>query len=272
MLRRNPDQTAAGKWFAALIALAVSVAFSAGFSSEAFAQDNNDEAASGSEKAGQKTAENKKAKDQDKPEPGDPDYWAKVRKIHTVQKREFQKVNRLGVSLYSGIIPNNIFERYYPVGVRLDYFILENIGLELSGSYNFKSPTSLEGVMTEPQGINASENGITIADTQVWHTNFGLVWSPFYGKTAFYDTAIGYFDLYLFGGAGMVVTETPDDQTLELKTSIKPEGVLGAGISFYMKNHLTFRADYRQFIFQKVSGVGGVANPSEVSLGVGYFF
>ena len=218
----------------------------------------------GGEQAGQK---------EQGPDPDDPDYWSEVRKIHTVQKRSFQKVGRLGVSAYGGLIPNNIFERYYPVGLRLDYFILENIGLELSGSHAFRSKTSLEGVMNESQGINAET--VRVADTQMWHTNFGLVWSPFYGKTSFYENAINYFDMYLFGGAGIVVTKTPQfaNQDLsEVDATIKEEGVIGAGISFYMFNHGILRADFRQFIFRKVKGVGGVANPSEVSVGFGYFF
>ena len=116
---------------------------------------------------------------------------------------------------------------------------------------------------------------VRVADTQLWHTNFGILWSPFYGKTSFHESAINYFDMYLFGGAGMVVTKTPQfaNQPLsEVQSVIKPEGVLGAGISFYVFDGGIIRADYRQFIFQKVEGVGGVANPSEVSLGFGWLF
>lgn len=211
----------------------------------------------------------------DGPDPDDPNYWSKVRKVHTVQKREFQKVQRFSATLYGGVIPNNIFERYFPVGLRLNYFILENIGFELAGSRSFRAKTSLEDVLNETQGVNAES--VRVADSQVWHTNFGIVWSPFYGKASWYENAIGYFDLNLFGGMGMVFTrsESEDDRGLpynELPMTIKPEGVLGGGLAWYFSDHVSVRADYRQFIFQKVSGVGGVANPSEVSLGFGWFF
>ncbi len=213
-------------------------------------------------KAGDKEADKPKA------DPNDPDYWAKTRDIYTVEKRPFQKQGRFSATVYGGIIPNNIFEQYYPAGVRLDYYWLENIGLELAGSYAFKSDTGLSNTITDQQGANAQQ--ILIGDTQVFHTNFGVLWSPFYGKTAFYNSALDYFDLYVFGGAGLVVTKTPSDFNAKATSNTNPEGVLGAGAAFYLGKHATVRADFRQFVFQKVTG--GVANPSEVSLGLGWFF
>lgn len=197
-------------------------------------------------------------------------YWSQMRDIYTYQPRAFLKERRFGISVYGGLIPNNIFEQYFPVGVRLNYFILENIGLELAGSYAFKSDTKLQPLIRESGGVGAQQ--ILIGDTQVSHTNFGVVWSPFYGKTSFYDNVLTYFDLFLFAGAGLVVKETTPTFNAEPEREIAPEGALGAGIAFYFGNSVTLRADFRQFVFEKVAGVGGVANPSEVSIGVGYFF
>jgi outer membrane beta-barrel protein len=210
--------------------------------------------------------------EQSGPEPEvDPDadnYWSKVREVYTVQKRPFEKVNRLSVTLYGGLIPNNIFERYYPVGLRLNYFILENIGLELAGSYAFTQKTPVNDVAGESSGINA--NDIRIGDSQVSHSNFGIVWSPFYGKSALYDEDIGYFDLFVMGGVGLAVTQTRQQINQPPETTAKTEGVLGAGLAWYFPDHAAVRLDYRQFVFQKVTG--GVANPSEVSLGATWFF
>jgi outer membrane beta-barrel protein len=204
---------------------------------------------------------------QEEIDPNDPLFWAKTRDIFTVQKRPFQKQGRFAATIYGGIIPNNIFEQYYPVGLRLNYFILENIGLELAASYAFTVDTGLSDTI---QSLDDDVPEPLIGDTQVFHSNFGVVWSPFYGKTSFNNTVLNYFDLYLFGGAGLVITETQPDYGEPVSTATKPEGVLGAGLSFYLGDHATIRADYRQFIFQKVTG--GVANPSEVSLGLGWFF
>lgn len=221
-----------------------------------------DPAAASDTQAGDKTADKPKA------DPNDPMYWAKTRDIYTVEKRPFQKQGRFSATVYGGIIPNNIFEQYYPAGVRLDYFLLENIGLELAGSYAFKTDTGLSKAIQDKQGVNAQQ--ILIGDTQVFHSNFGVMWSPFYGKTSFYNSGLEYFDVYLFGGAGLVVTKTPPDFNADAASNTNPEGVLGAGAAFYLGQHATIRADFRQFVFQKVTG--GVANPTEVSLGLGWFF
>lgn len=200
--------------------------------------------------------------------PDDKLYWSTMRNIYTLEQRRFRKSGRFGVTVYGGLIPNNIFEQYIPVGLRLNYFILENIGIELAGSYNFKTKTGLENTIRESNGVGAGQ--VLIGDTQVSHTNFGLVWSPFYGKTAFYNSGILHFDLFLFAGAGMVIAETTPNFNADPEQEIKPEGALGAGLAVFFGDHFAGRVDYRQFVFQKV--VGGVANPSEISLGVSFFF
>jgi len=201
----------------------------------------------------------------------DPMYWAGLREVYTVQKRVFQKQGRFALTGYAGLIPNNAFEQYFPVGLRLNYFVLENIGLELASSYAFKASTGLQDLLSEPLPGLAAQS-ILVGDTQISHTNFGIVWSPFYGKTAFYNSILNYFDVYLFAGAGLVITETVPDFNAEAESEFKPEGALGAGIAFYLGEHAAIRIDYRQFIFAKVEGVGGVATPSEVSAGFSWFF
>lgn len=225
-------------------------------------------------------------------DPSDPLYWSTMRDVYSLQQRSFQKNGRFALSLYGGVIPNNIFESYIPVGIRLNYFILENIGIELSTSYNFSYNKGLEGKITEQSGVSAQQ--VLVADQQVAYAfdfdnpakdrdgidvgklfvpsrvNFGVVWSPFYGKTSFYSSALNYFDLYLFAGAGLAITQTTPDFNAPKEADIKPEGALGAGMAFYFGQHATVRLDFRQFVFAKVNG--GVANPSEVSLGLGYFF
>jgi outer membrane beta-barrel protein len=205
------------------------------------------------------------------PDPSDPDYWSEIREVQTVQRRPFQKVNRFALSAYGGIVPNNIFEKYVPVGLRVNYFILENIGLELAGSYAIRSETSVEAVLSETRG--AAANQVLVGDRQIGQVNFGIVWSPFYGKTTIGGLDIGYFDFYLVGGAGVIMTQletrdAPDGGQVQAK----PQGVVGAGLAYYFLDNAAVRLDYRQFIFQHVEEVGGVATPSEISLGASWFF
>ncbi|MFP4600312.1 MAG: outer membrane beta-barrel domain-containing protein, partial [Persicimonas sp.] len=246
------------------ISLLVFAALLVGFS-PAMAQET-DAAADGNAEA----AEEEQSSEEEQLDPEDPQFWAKSREVYTVQKRPFLKEGRFAATLYGGIIPNNIFEQYFPAGLRLNYYILENIGLELAGSYAFKAPTGLKEDVRDQQGVGAEQ--ILIGDTQIFHGNFGVVWSPFYGKTSFYSSALNYFDLYLFGGVGMVVTETQNDFNTPPDTGVKAEGVLGAGLAFYLGENASIRMDYRQFVFPQVNPPGGIAQPSEVSLGFGWFF
>ena len=100
-------------------------------------------------------------------DPNDPLYWAKLRGVYTLQKRQFQKQGRIAVSLYGGLIPNNIFERYFPVGLRVNYYILENLGVELAGSYNFAQDTGLSEQLQEESGVGAQQ--VLVGDSQVSH-------------------------------------------------------------------------------------------------------
>lgn len=258
---------------AAILAFAVTMAFAG----SGFAQSDADSSASGA--AG---ADEAAASEQDQEEGGEQEdeksvedqSWAELRGVQTVQKRYFQKVNRLAITAYGGIVPNSIFENAYPVGARINYFILENIGLELAGSYAFTKQTDLEGVLREPSG--AATGNIRLADSPLGQVNFGILWSPFYGKTAFHQNSIGYFDLYLVGGAGLAFTRTRVEVNQPLETRITPEGLVGGGLAYYFLKRAAIRVDFRQFIFQHVQfdegGGGGVAKPSEVSLGFGLFF
>ncbi len=203
----------------------------------------------------------------------DPMYWAQMREVYTMQQRAFLKEGRFAATLYGGLIPNNIFEQYFPVGMRLNYYVLENIGLELSGSYNFQRRTRVNEIVADEEGISAQEEPL-VGDIQVSHITTGVKWSPVYGKFSAYDSLF-YFDMYAFGGAGVVVSQTPSDFGPEdetIGTTAKPEGVFGAGLAVYAGQHAGLRVDYRQFIFQKVDPPGGVANPSEISLGFSWFF
>lgn len=201
-----------------------------------------------------------------------PLYWAQMRDVYVMQQRSFLKEGRFAATVYAGMIPNSIFEQYFPVGLRLNYYVLENVGVEISSSYAFQRGRTATDVVLDDGGgadggINATAVGIS--DIQRSHTAVGLKWSPVYGKFSFYNSGLFYFDMYLFGGAGLLIADSARIGEEESREP-KPEGLLGAGMAVYMSDHIGLRLDYRQFIFQKHGG--GVANPSEISLGFSWFF
>lgn len=205
--------------------------------------------------------------DGEKLSPDDPMYWATVRGIQTIQKRTILKDGRLALTAYAGLIPNNIFEQYFPVGARLNYYLLESLSIELSGAYAFGRETDLRKYVEDDQGINAS--GVLLGDVQIAHVTFGVTYSLLFGKTAWRNKSVQYFDVYVFGGVGAVIKETTADFGREPETSGDVEGSLGIGLQYFLNKDMALRVDYRQFIFPKVTG--GVANPSEISLGFSYY-
>ena len=195
-------------------------------------------------------------------------YWGGKRDVAVVQKRLFPKDGRLEFTLYSGVIPNDPFLTYIPVGGRFNYYFVESISLELAGSFT-GGPLQLDSELTTFLK-NQNRANVDILDIQQWRAGATVVWSPFYGKLALLQRKLSHFDINLQGGFGVLQTESPPQNGIGHNvTELKPEGIVGAGFRFFLTDNITLRVDYRQFIFQKVNG--GVATPSELTLGVSFF-
>ena len=193
-------------------------------------------------------------------------YWAERRDIRVIQHRLYEKVGDIELTIFGGIIPNNPFVDYYPVGLRAAYYLLESVSIGVDGEYigeTFRSEGELDTFLTG-SGVN-----VDLLDLQQWRSHIGINWSPFYGKLAFLGLKLVHFDLNLHGGFGVVGVESITENRLETETELKPEGSLGAGFNFYINDLLGIRLDYRQYLFQKAGG--GVSHPSEISLGLSFF-
>ena len=75
-------------------------------------------------------------------------YWGEKREIRTIQKRLFLKDTRWAFTAFGGVIPNDDFQIYVPMGVRAAYFVTEDIGIEASGAYALQSETDLREFLT----------------------------------------------------------------------------------------------------------------------------
>lgn len=192
--------------------------------------------------------------------------WGERRDIRVIQRRLFEKAGRHEFTLFGGVIPNDPFVNYYPVGLRYDYYLLESLGLEVDFSYigeAFRSEGDLDLFLTG-NGVN-----VDLLDLQQWRTHVGVNWTPFYGKLAFLGAKLLHFDMGLYGGFGVVSVEQITENRLNTETELKPEGTLGAGFNFFITNTFSIRLDFRQYLFQQAGG--GVSHPSEITLGLSVF-
>lgn len=196
-------------------------------------------------------------------------YWGGKRELSVVQKRLFTKDNKMEVSLFTGIIPNDPFVTYVPLGGRFNYYFLESISLEVAGSWaGLQLDSDLSSFLKNEKKIQAN---VELLDVQQWRAGAGVVWSPFYGKMALLQRKLAHFDINVMAGFGALGVESPPQDGIgDPVKETRIEGILGAGFRFFLTKSVTLRVDYRQYIFQKTNG--GTATPSEISLGASFFF
>lgn len=193
-------------------------------------------------------------------------FWAEQRRVRVLQRRLYETSGEVQLTLYAGAVPNDPFLNYFPIGLRLGYHLSEQIALELSGSYNIRSRSELEEVLEEDENLS-----VFVRDIQQWRANLAILWSPIYGKFSFAGTKLAHFDWYFGAGVGVLGAENPSEADLNtFETGIKPEVALITGWNLHLHQRWALRLDYRQFVFQKEDG--GVAYPSEISLGASVFF
>jgi outer membrane beta-barrel protein len=194
-------------------------------------------------------------------------FWSEQRRVRVLQRRLYETSGELQLTLFMGAIPNDPFLKYWPLGLRVGYWTSESIAIELTGSYiGINGNTDLANFLDERGNVD-----VFLRDVQQWRVNVVALWSPIYGKFSFVGTKLAHFDWYFGGGAGVLGVENPQEGNLTIvESEIKPEVVLLTGWNLHLSQRFALRMDYRQHIFEKSSG--GVATPSEFSIGGSVFF
>ncbi|MFT5992152.1 MAG: outer membrane beta-barrel protein [Bradymonadia bacterium] len=203
-------------------------------------------------------------------EEGDVDeLWAENRTVRVIQRRLYPTDGEFQLTLFMGMIPNDPFANYYPVGLRLGYWLSESVAIELSGSY-IGDALSAETDLTE--FLTSVDVDAFAQDQQRWRAGGAVLWSPLYGKFSFLGNKLAHFDWYIGAGVGVVGTENPSSDALGVETAntFAPEVTILTGWNLHLHQRWALRLDYRQGIF--TSEGGGAAFPSELSLGASYFF
>ncbi|HIA01421.1 MAG TPA: outer membrane beta-barrel domain-containing protein [Myxococcales bacterium] len=204
-------------------------------------------------------------------------YWAKRRAVKNIHKRLFRKDGRHEFALTAGVIPNDEFFKYFPVGVKYDYYFSEDFAIEVAGTYMPNQKTDLQ---------NFIETGITeglevlLPQYLVWQAGLGVLWTPLHGKVAIFDTKLGHFDFGIAMGVmvlGSDVTKggaNKSDGSQEIIPRMDVGGNLGATVRFYLSDFIALRVDYRHFFFNGRNTddeAAGLSFPAEISLGLSFF-
>lgn len=186
--------------------------------------------------------------------------WA--REVVVVQPRTVRKQGALEIAAAVGVIPNDPFVVYLPLGLRLAYHLTEAWALEAGFSYNIQFDSGLQDALT---------GDAPVRDRQQLRSALSAVWSPLYGKMAAGRGHVVHFDAYLAAGVGIVRTEA--EPTLELSAAVRPDFLLGVGLRVFLSRRWLMRVEYRQYLFLRPrtrAGEGGdAAFPAQLALCVG---
>src|SRR5690606_23130374 len=131
-------------------------------------------------------------------------FWAQQRRVRVLQRRLYETDGEFQLTLTVGVIPNDPFLKYYPIGGRFAYHISEQIAVELSGAYLIHSNADL-GEFLDSEG----DVSTFLRDVQNWRANVAVLWSPIYGKFSFLGTKLAHFDWFFGAGVGVVGVENP---------------------------------------------------------------
>jgi outer membrane beta-barrel protein len=188
-------------------------------------------------------------------------YW--TRDVRVVQPRAVEKAGALELGALVGVIPNDAFLVYVPLGARVAYHLTERWSIEAGFEYNLQFDTGLRA------HLEASDAQLRarLRDRQQLRASASLGWSPLFGKLAVAG-AVLHFDGYLLGGAGLVRTEA--EQALDLPAAVRPDFHLGAGLRLFFSRRWLVRLEYRQYLYvrpeDRSGGGGGVGVASELAL------
>jgi outer membrane beta-barrel protein len=188
-------------------------------------------------------------------------HWS--RSVVVVQPRRVEKARALEVVALAGVIPNDAFLIYIPLGMRAAFHIDERWAVEASLEYHLSADTGLRNYLEESD----AQLRARIRDRQELRASASAMWSPAYGKLAL-GGGVLHFEGYLVGGAGVV--RIAEEKTLDQGAAVRPDFHLGAGLRAFLGRRWLLRLEYRQYLFLRpTDGAGrggGVGWPSEIAL------
>src|SRR5690554_4557921 len=206
-------------------------------------------------------------------------YWSVDKELPSIQGRKYTRDGKFSAGIYAGILSSQPFYWYIPVGLRATYFLSDNFGVGVEGSFSGEMSFNTE-LSDYLEG--ARPNDFTTAmkeDRFLWRAHAVATWHPLYGKLAFLQRKLTHFDLNLVGGLGAVGLERPNALRTDVSSAVAPEVLLGGGIEIFITESVTARLDGRFYIYPAAENDenGGeffksLDVPAEFLFGVSYLF
>jgi outer membrane beta-barrel protein len=188
-----------------------------------------------------------------------------------VENRFFLKEKRFELAPMLGYVPNNPYARRYTGGVALSYHFNETIAAQAQVLYapdlGEGDVKGLVGVLLQ-RAFNSSSDAETEfqqpLDKVTLGANFGVAWSPFYGKINLVGETVLNMDFYLYGGVGIVSKNnyfaaydeagaalTPPDPVVlnAAGNEVEVAPYIGIGQNYFLNRLMSFKLDFRSAIW-----------------------
>src|SRR5690606_25151440 len=120
-------------------------------------------------------------------------YWSGKREMPVIAGDQlFVTERRFELGIKGGVLPNDDFYLYFPVGVNIGYHFDKFWGVELSAEYvDLKTNSELTDFLVDNgAGIRPD---VDLGDTQIFRIDAIGTFSPFYGKWSFQTYKISHF-------------------------------------------------------------------------------
>ncbi len=200
-------------------------------------------------------------------------YWGEQRDITNIHKRLFQKDGRHEISIFGGVIPNDDFFVYYPVGLKYDYYFSEDFALEVSGAYLIGVNSELEDFIETTLAPGSYE--VNLPQALEWKAGAGVMWTPVYGKFGAFATKLAHFDFGIALGIDVLGTKVAKTgATVTEQSRIDVGGNVGATVRFFVWDFIAIRLDYRHTFYNGRNAEDesrGLSHAAEITLGLGFW-
>ena len=170
-------------------------------------------------------------------------------KVLVIQDRKYNKAKRLELGLEAGNFAASPFYTTWNYGARTAYHFTEYLGIE--GIFNLSS-SSFNKHGTQINEFLSSRSFTSTKEFREpkWYSGLGFVWSPIYGKFAFFRSNIIHYDFFATIGASVLKTNTNVTVANGGSNQTHVGSLLGLGLKVFLSKSWAFRFDTRQVIYQ----------------------
>jgi len=178
---------------------------------------------------------------------------AENQRIWVLQRRPFLKTGRVELASMLSYNVNDPLINYGTIAADLNYYLNEQMGIGLRGSYTLNAETASFDRVVQDYSVFPK------ISRPIWGASAHFQYTPLYGKLAAFSSWIFPWELYTRGGAGYLQTFIAGHVFV----------TAGAGQRFFLNRWLTFNVDLDYQIFQESFGPNESVLLSNVVLGVG---